>query len=949
MKKMISSMAILMAGIAGAEPKQISGIYPHLTTYNNEGECGTGAVVPWADRLWIISYGPHLPMGSSDKLYEITPALEQIIRPESVGGTPANRMIHKESNQLNIGPYLIDKDRNVRVLQPKKMPGRLTGTARHLIDPANKIYIATMEEGLYSVDVKTLEVEEHIKDGNGQPRVGKGVNSELTGYHGKGLYSGQGFLMYANNGTRDKFATVRPDIPSGALAYWQGAGDWKLIRQNQFTEITGPGGIYGNEHQESDPVWSMGWDYRSLILMLLENKQWHAYRLPKGSHSYDGAHGWNTEWPRIREIGEKDLLATMHGTFWRFPATFSLANSAGIAPRSNYLKVIGDFARWNDRVICGCDDSAKSEFLNSRPFKCSKGAPVQSNSNLWFVEPERLDHLGPAIGRGSVWLRDDLKAGQVSDPYLFAGYDYRMMTIKHGNPSAVTFTLEVDRKGNNQWEKLESIKVDSALVHIFKDSEQGAWVRVSVDADVKEASVHFNYRNKDPRTPKNNDVFNVFAQAGEKQKSKGVIRSNRKVLSMVSDDRYYELNDKLELTTKSDSDGKAIVMLGAQSHSKIRVDAASVIVEEDGKAYRIPKNPAYEEQIVQPVTTAPQKKLEDYLSQSLAKGASVSVSSTAKNSKADHLVDGVFSEESRWITQGKGSWLTLDMGSAKRFQSVYIATGLNRDSQYAAKNFDVQIKKDGTWVTLPNGAIRNNNSVIAALKLESPVTAQELRVDFKDIGYIRVYEVAVFADQPIISGVEESSQQDFARVCREVATERDLLNFHGTFYELPARNAQGFAKIRPIATHNLNIHDYGSHFGMLFMTGLNGQANDRVVNSADGTTALWAGVIDDLWQLGKPRGEGGVWKESKVKANVPSDPYLMTGFDKKSASLQSSVAAQITLEIDIDGTGLWMPCQMFSLKAGTPLQYDFPEGFSAYWVRAVSSVDTTATVMFKYE
>jgi hypothetical protein len=54
------------------------------------------------------------------------------------------------------------------------MPGRLTGTARHLTDPANKIYIATMEEGLYSVEVKTLAVEEHIKDGNKQPRIGQG-------------------------------------------------------------------------------------------------------------------------------------------------------------------------------------------------------------------------------------------------------------------------------------------------------------------------------------------------------------------------------------------------------------------------------------------------------------------------------------------------------------------------------------------------------------------------------------------------------------------------------------------------------------------------------------------------------------------------------------------------------------------------------------------------------
>ncbi len=947
MKKILTGLAVLVTCGAIAAPKQISGIYPHLAMYNDEGECGTGAVVPWADRLWVITYGPHLPLGSSDKLYEITPALEQIIRPESVGGTPANRMIHRESEQLNIGPYLIDKARNVRVLQPSQMPGRLTGTARHLTDPANKIYIATMEEGLYSVDVHTLAFEELIKDGNGQPRVGKGLDSKLPGYHGKGLYSGQGSLFYANNGTRAKDATVRPDITSGALASWQGEGDWKLVRENQFTEITGPGGIYGSEHPESDPVWAMGWDYRSLILMLCEDKQWHAYRLPKGSHSYDGAHGWNTEWPRIREIGEKDLLATMHGTFWRFPATFSLKHSAGIAPHSNYLKVIGDFARWNDRIVFGCDDSAQKEFLNSRPFKSSHGAPVQSNSNIWFVDPERLDHLGPAIGRGSVWLRDALKAGQVSDPYLFDGYDYRMMTIKHGNPSPVTFTLEVDRKGDGTWEKLDSFKVAGSLVHIFAPAERGAWVRVSVDADVQDASVHFHYRNKDPRGTQNADIFDVIARADETPATKGVIRSNRKVLSMISGANAYELNDRLELTAGNEED-RALVRQGAQPDSRIKVDGASAIIVEDGKTYRIPKNPAYAKGLATAAQAAPRKQLEDYLPQSLAKGAAVAASATHDGYKPENAVDGIFDEGSRWIAEGRDSWITLDLGEPKTFSSVYVATGWNREGRHAAGNFDVQVKRDGSWVTLPNGKIRGNRSVVVPVRLDEPVTAQELRLLSLDGSYVRIYEIAVFKDRPDISD-DSPTLFAFDRVCREVATERDLFNFQGTFFELPARNAQGFAKIRPIATHNLRIHDYASHFGMLFMTGLNGKTNDRVITSDDGATALWAGVIDDLWQLGKPRGEGGVWNGTAVKANVPSDPYLMTGYDKKTATLLSAADATVTLEIDIDGTGLWVPYQPFALKAGVPVTHVFPEGFSAYWVRAVSSADTTATAMFTYE
>ena len=169
-----------------------SGIYPHLAHYNDEGECGTGAVVSWADRLWVTTYGPHLPYGSSDKLYEITPNLEQFTRKESIGGTSANRFIHKESNQLFIGPYVIDKDRNIRVIPLTEYPGRYTGVARHLSDP-NKLYIATMEEGFYEVDANTLDINTLYIDGNvmnaheDDTKANK-PNPLLFGAHGKGFY-----------------------------------------------------------------------------------------------------------------------------------------------------------------------------------------------------------------------------------------------------------------------------------------------------------------------------------------------------------------------------------------------------------------------------------------------------------------------------------------------------------------------------------------------------------------------------------------------------------------------------------------------------------------------------------------------------------------------------------------------------------------------------------------
>lgn len=272
---MMKTKALLLltatATAALAEPVSLSGIYPHLAFFNNEQECGTGAVVPWADRLWIVTYAPHSPGGSSDKLYEITPDLELIVRPESIGGTPANRMIHDESQQLFIGPHAIDKDRNVRTIPFSKMFGRPTGNARHLTDPAGKIYAATMEEGIYEIDVKTLAVTELFADEakKGQPRY-----ADLPGYHGKGLYSGQGLLVYANNGDYGEDRMTNPASESGALATWDGKSEkFELVRRNQFTDVTGPGGIHGSKNPGTDPIWTVGWDHRSVLLMVMENKK----------------------------------------------------------------------------------------------------------------------------------------------------------------------------------------------------------------------------------------------------------------------------------------------------------------------------------------------------------------------------------------------------------------------------------------------------------------------------------------------------------------------------------------------------------------------------------------------------------------------------------------------------------------------------------------------------
>lgn len=799
-------------------PDSLSGIYPRLAYYNNEGECGVGAVVPWADRLWVMTYGPHLPKGSSDKLYEITPDLQQLVRKESIGGTPANRMIHRESNQLFIGPYAIDKERRVRAIPYTDMPGRHTGNARHLFDPVHKIYYGTMEEGFYEVDVNSLEVKELYQDGNLQkwnqrPGNYSPLSALLPGARGKGVYSGQGVMVYTNNGEGmpEEFST--PYIESGVLAEWNGK-DWKVIRRNQFTEVTGPGGIQGNTHSETDPIWTIGWDANSLILGTRDAARgWSFYRLPKASHSYDGAHGWNTEWPRIRNIGtdkQPEYLMTMHGMFWHFPATFSVDNTAGIRPRSAFLKVIGDFARWKDRLVFGCSDSAQKEFLNKRKAKGKIEGPGQSNSNLWFTSLNKPDELGPATATGAVWVRKNIQAGVYSDPFLFAGWDYRGCWIENEGEKPVTYTFEVDVDGNNTWTILKNVTIEAqanAFV-AFTTLDKGEWIRVKADRETI-STVSFNYTDKDTRDTEDTPLFNGIAAVhhtqflggllygvGNNQRTLGLVAQNYKK-GKIENNGYYELTDSLRLIKKDDPATATFI------REKFAIPRQVVAVEES---------------------------------------------------------------------------------------SVLIVDDRNR-----------------RW-RLPLG-----------------------HADYS-----------------------ASDKQDIFRVCREAVTERDLFNCHGTFYELPAENADGYARIRPVSSHSFAITDYASYRGLLVIAGVDLQkakGNEHILVSKDKKAAVWAGCIDDLWEMGKPVGHGGPWLSSNVRANVPSDPYLIAFYDKKIMTLshKGGTPVKFTMEIDPLGNGHFIEYNTFKVEPGKTFTYHFPEGFHGRWVRFKTDKDVNATALLEYK
>ncbi len=581
----------------------VSGIYPHLAMFNDESECGVGGMVEWAGRMWIITYGrPMSSYGSTDKLYELTPDLKQIVHNEEIGGTPANRMIHRESKQLIIGSYFIDAAGNVRIIPSEKMSGRLTGTARHLQDPVNKVYVATMEEGLYEVDVRTLEVKTLIRDGLSEQDARRKAeklpypanwenakDSKFLGTHGKGLCTGFGQLFYANNG-EGCYPWKDPSEPAGALGSWKpGDSDWSLIKRRQYTDISTADGVYGNEHPYDNPILAMGWDHRSAFIDVISSFDAPTtYRFPKGSYTYDGTHGWYTEWPRIRPVSDDEMLATMHGTLLSLPRSFAKGgNMSGLRPLSNYLKVVGDFTPWLGKIVFGCDDTARTEFSNLRKVKSGLTPPGRSQSNLWFVDRDKLGRIGPLVGHGGVWMGDDVVPLVPSDAYLLAGYSDKALYIRHGERHKVSFDLEVDADGRGEWKKANTVVVPPAGLFVDVSGLVGEWVRVVPQDLARNVTAWFEYAGSDPRVA----AKRTAAYPREAKARLLVTKANPNVLTIAADSSNgWQLGADLALSPVDGATASKTWSDAKVNGGFIKEDAASIIyVDDDGRTWRLPR------------------------------------------------------------------------------------------------------------------------------------------------------------------------------------------------------------------------------------------------------------------------------------------------------------------------------------------------------------------------
>lgn len=454
---------------------QVSGVFPDLALvagHSPRTEAGIGAMMPWANRLWIVTYVAHLQRsGSGTGLYEIDENMNLTKRPESVVGTYANRLVHGPSNQLIIGPHIIDTLGNVRTIDGVK-GHRLAATMEHLTDK-NKVYFLGMEGEFFEVDVHTLETKQlfNLMTELNEPKGSKPHFKSGFTHHGRVVVGNNSYSTKDYNGIQK----------AGRLAEWDGK-KWTILEEAPFTEVF-------SARAFGQPMFAMGYDNRSVILKAFINGVWKRFRLPKSSFAFDETS--TTEWMRIREVETERALMDCHGIFYEL-SYHTYGNSIwGIRPISKHLRVVPDFCSWRGMLVLGGNQATPMQFERSSLDRNPLAG--QPQAGLWFGKTDDLWSFGKPTGWGGPWHKTSVNANEPSDPYLMTGFDQKVLHLKNESDREVEFTIEVDFIGNLEWTTYKTIKVPAHgyVHHEFPAGYQAHWVRLVADQPCVATAIFF--------------------------------------------------------------------------------------------------------------------------------------------------------------------------------------------------------------------------------------------------------------------------------------------------------------------------------------------------------------------------------------------------------------------------------------------------------------------------
>lgn len=161
---------------------------------------------------------------------------------------------------------------------------------------------------------------------------------------------------------------------------------------------------------------------------------------------------------------------------------------------------------------------------------------------------------------------------------------------------------------------------------------------------------------------------------------------------------------------------------------------------------------------------------------------SANASSEQQAYPAAKAIDGEVSNDSRWVSERSGEplWLVIDLGARQQLAGVHLFSGYGNTSPVS--DFELQMDRDGEWVTIPSAVVSGNQSTAIALPFDATMKVETSRLRLlitgTHQGIARVKEVVVWPGEagdipPLHHGISGGARDPDSLTCiiqwREIA------------------------------------------------------------------------------------------------------------------------------------------------------------------------------------
>ncbi len=257
----------------------------------------------------------------------------------------------------------------------------------------------------------------------------------------------------------------------------------------------------------------------------------------------------------------------------------------------------------------------------------------------------------------------------------------------------------------------------------------------------------------------------------------------------------------------------------------------------------------------------------------LARGVKVSASSHRGSYMPEAVVDGVVSDNSRWLAMEDDSspWVELVFSNPVKIGAVDVFSGWGNGERSILDAFDLMMEVNGKWMSPDSGRIRNNTEVGRRVEMDGR-TVSKLRLCLVEPGAGRIYEIAVYEskESKVSEGLTGTAlpQPKIDRSQHQVAV-----------------NQVGYVASKP----------------KRFSAPLSPDGTQFAIRAVGDSVILYRGVI---------KGEIGDFSEFR-----PSNVFSRYVIDVRGGSLKNNLSDPFLIREDLYETEFWQPAADFLIDS----------------------------------